>query len=142
MMGGRKPRQSDLRRAVSTAYYALFHALCRNCADALIGTVGANRSEPAWSQAYRSVNHGQARDRFRNGTVMAKFSPDIQDFGNVFLDAQRKRHSADYDPSYRAAKAAVLTDIGSAEAAIGKLRSASMKDRRALAPWVTLVDRK
>jgi len=35
-----KPRQSDLERALSTAYYAMFHAMCRNCADCLIGTVG------------------------------------------------------------------------------------------------------
>lgn len=140
-MGGRRPRQSDLRRAVSTAYYALFHALCRNCADAFIGTVGARRSEPAWRQAYRSLDHSRARDRFRNRQVMGKFPADIQDFGNVFVRVQEQRYAADYDPSWRAVKAAVLTDIASAEAVIGKLRSASMKDRRALAAWVTLVDR-
>ena len=141
-MGGRRPRQSDLRRAVSTAYYALFHALCRNCADALIGTVGANRSEPAWRQAYRSVDHGRAKDRFGNRNSMGKFPAHIQDFGNVFVKAQAQRRSADYDPAYRAVKAAVLSDIDSAEAVIGRLRSAALKDRRALAAWVTLVDRK
>ncbi|MDE0059292.1 MAG: hypothetical protein OXI22_02940 [Defluviicoccus sp.] len=72
---------------------------------------------------------------------MGKFPADIQDFGNVFVRVQEQRYAADYDPSWRAVKAAVLTDIASAEAVIGKLRSASMKDRRALAAWVTLVDR-
>ena len=141
-MGGRRPRQSDLRRAVSTAYYALFHALCRNCADAFIGTAGANRSEPAWRQAYRSVDHGRAKDRFGNRNIMGKFPADIQDFGNAFVKAQAQRRAADYDPAYRALKAAVLSDIASAEAVIGSLRSASLKDRRALAAWVTLLDRK
>ncbi len=69
---------------------------------------------------------------------MGTFPIDIQDFGNAFVDVQRKRHAADYDPSYRAAKTTVLTDIGTAEAAIRKLRASSLKDRRALAAWVTL----
>ena len=140
-MGGRKPRQSDLRRAVSTAYYALFHALCRNCADAFIGTVGARRSAAAWRQAYRSLDHHRARTRCANQSVMRRFPADIQDFGNVFVKAQAQRHAADYDPSYRAAKAAVLTDLAAAESVIRKLRSAPLKDRRALAAWVALVDR-
>ncbi len=32
-----RPKQADLRRAISTAYYAVFHALCRMCADSLTG---------------------------------------------------------------------------------------------------------
>ena len=73
---------------------------------------------------------------------MGRFPADIQDFGNVFVNAQTQRHAADYDPAHRAVKAAVLSDIDSAEAVIGRLRSAALKDRRALAAWVTLVDRK
>ena len=30
-----RPRQAMLRRAVSTAYYAMFHALCQSNADTL-----------------------------------------------------------------------------------------------------------
>lgn len=73
---------------------------------------------------------------------MEEFPADIRDFGNLFVKAQAQRHAADYDPSYRAVKAAVLTDLSSAEAVIRTLRSAALKDRRALAAWVTLVDRK
>ncbi len=36
--GALKPKQVDLRRAVSAAYYAVFHSFCRNCADTLVGT--------------------------------------------------------------------------------------------------------
>ena len=53
-----RPRQSDLRRAVSTAYYALFHCLAICCANMLVGGPGASRSEAAWRQAYRALNHG------------------------------------------------------------------------------------
>ena len=46
-----RPSRADLRRAVSTTYYALFHALAECCANTLIGApppppppaTGANR---------------------------------------------------------------------------------------------------
>jgi hypothetical protein len=57
----KRPRQSDLKRGVSTAYYALFHALARDCADLLVGT-GDTRSEPAWAQVYRTLEHGVAKN--------------------------------------------------------------------------------
>ena len=41
----KRPRDVDLRRAVSSAYYALFHEMARTGADLLVGTVGAHRSE-------------------------------------------------------------------------------------------------
>ena len=37
-----KPRQSDLRRAISTAYYALFHALAKDGADLFVGAAAAH----------------------------------------------------------------------------------------------------
>ena len=44
---GPLPRQTNLRRAVSTTYYSLFHCLAENCADTLVGeAAGTERSEP------------------------------------------------------------------------------------------------
>ncbi len=79
-----KPRQSDLKRALSTAYYAMFHALCRNCADCLVGKTNANRSLSAWTQAYQAMEHGHAKNQCRNKTVMAKFPDEIQSFVSKF----------------------------------------------------------
>jgi hypothetical protein len=56
-----KPRQADLKRSVSTAYYALFHALARDAADMLVG-VGPNRPDKAWTHVYRSLQHGDAKN--------------------------------------------------------------------------------
>ena len=55
-----KPRQADLKRAISTAYYALFHAMAKNAADLLVG-VGSNRPDKAWTQTYRALQHGMPR---------------------------------------------------------------------------------
>ena len=53
----RRPSQANLRRALSTAYYAVFHCLAATVADALMGK---GRSD-AWHQTYRALEHGSAR---------------------------------------------------------------------------------
>lgn len=56
----KRPKQANLRRAVSASYYAVFHALCRSNADALVGK-GAARPTRAWMQTYRALDHAQQR---------------------------------------------------------------------------------
>jgi len=130
-----------LKRAISTAYYALFHTICRNCADCLIGRTAANRSAPAWRQAYRAVEHGFAKKQSGNKTVLDKFPPDIQEFASQFILLQDKRHSADYDPHSRFLRSDVLTYIAGAEVVIKKFQNASIKDRRAFAAWTAMKSR-
>lgn len=133
-----KPRQADLNRALSTAYFAMFHALCRNCADCLVGKNKLSRSELAWIQAYRAVEHGFARNQCRNRTTMEKFPEEIRDFASNFVDLQEKRHLADYDPSYRFTRNEVLTWIEGAETTIKKLQTSQIEDRKAFAVWTAM----
>ena len=58
-----RPRETDLRRAISTAYYAVFHCLAAYGADTLVGGPGSNRDLRAWNRMYRSLEHGIARRR-------------------------------------------------------------------------------
>ncbi len=136
-----KPRQSDLKRTMSTAYYAMFHALCRNCADSFIGKTPPLRSQRAWSQAYRAVNHGYAKKQCRDRGVMERFPRDIEDFAIQFAILQEKRHQADYDPSKAFTRHDVLAAIDAAEAAIKKLKASNIKDQRAFAAWTVLAKR-
>lgn len=138
LAGPNKPRQSDLKRAVSTAYYAVFHALCWNCANCLIGSPASDLSKPAWRQAYRAVEHGFAKGQCKNKHVMQRFPKEIEDFAAQFVTLQEKRHIADYDPFSRFALADVLESIDGAEAAIRKLQKCRKKDLRAFAAWTTL----
>ena len=132
-----RPRQTDLRRAVSTAYYALFHCLAASCADLLVGGSGADRSKPAWEQTYRALEHGIARQRCRAGTIR-KFPPAIREFARVFLDLQGKRHQADYASVGDFPKRIVLQDIGYVADAIAGFQQAPAKDRRAFAVYLLL----
>lgn len=133
-----KPRQADLKRALSTAYFAMFHAVCRNCADCFVGKTAANRSLLAWRQAYRAVNHGTAKTQYGKKVVMDNFPIVIQNFASKFIELQNKRHQADYDSINKLRMGDVLTEINAAEVAIKKLQESSIKDKRAFAVWTVM----
>lgn len=139
--GAGRPRQADLRKAVSIAYYAVFYALCQNSADCFIGTSGADRSERAWQQAFRAVEHGFARHQCMNQQLMAHFPQEIQFFGISFTTLQEKRHEADYHPGTEFSLRDAQALLDTATLAIAELGKASLKDRRDFAAWVTLKDR-
>lgn len=126
----------NLRRAVSTAYYAMFHCLARNCADQLIGGRNAARSNPAWRQVYRALDHGAARRACERPHVISKFPKGIEDFANIFSSLQEKRHIADYDPDEKFYKSSATLDIDAAEDAIRRFEAEGIKDRRAFAALV------
>jgi len=92
---GRRPRNADLKRATSTLYYALFHALAHRCANTLIGQ--KHRQSEAWVRVYRSLDHGKARSEFKRITQIHKHGAVLQ-LAILFVELQELRHYADYDP--------------------------------------------
>lgn len=126
-----RPRQAELRRAVSTAYYALFHALAKDAADLLVG-VGQARPEKAWQQTYRALQHGDAKTACGQARNLG-FPQTIVNCASIFIDLQERRHSADYDPSTRLTRADALQGIALAERAVADLRATARKDRKAFA---------
>ena len=93
-----RPRETELRRAISTAYYALFHTLAICCANRLAGSTKASRSQSVWRQAYRALKHGQSKKRCMNQVVMRQLPQAVQEFGVCFSAMQEERERADYDP--------------------------------------------
>ncbi len=138
---GGKPTEASLRRAVSSAYYALFHCLARECADLLIGGSGSERSDAAWRQVYRALEHGPAKTKCRKREMIAKFPVEIRSFSKTFADLQEIRHSADYDPLAQFNRLGVSTDLAAVGAAITEFRSAPIKDRRAFCAYILFKDR-
>jgi len=136
-----KPRQSNLRRASSTVYYALFHCLAKSCADLLVGGAGAARSKHAWRQVYRALEHNRAKNACNNQATLKQFPKEIEDFGNTFVISQDRRHKADYDPSAKFYKEAVQADIDEAKNVIIRFTVADIKDRRAFAAFVLFKQR-
>ena len=133
--GRGRPRQAELRRAVSTAYYALFHALALSAADLLIGPNRNSRIERLWLQIYRSLEHGYAKNQCQNQAI-GQFPSAIQDFAANFIELQGNRHDADYNPSRTFTRHEVQKLIDESEASITAFENASEQDRRAFAVYV------
>lgn len=136
-----RPRQADIRRSISAAYYAVFHAAITAAVDQFIGST--NRDENRYGLAYRSVDHGWLRKlceevqkpmpsaKFKRYAPAAGFGKNIADFAAAVEDLQEKRHSADYDVMIRMNRSDALLAISKARAALGRLNKASQSERLA-----------
>ena len=130
------PTQSDLRRAVSTAYYAQFHHLCQACCDLLVrdGTLGS-----ANYQVYRSIDHGLAKAACAECNAPRRgFPSSIMAYAETFNLLQRKRHDADYDPTANFNRRNVEHLIARAEAAITGFDAEQARHRRTFVILVAL----
>lgn len=96
------PTQGDLRRAISTAYYALFHRLIEEATQALVSG-GAQQQVLA-----RQFSHTEMRNVCRlvikspTPPAAVPFIPaplpaDLKSLADTFLELQDLRHGADYD---------------------------------------------
>ena len=122
------PRQVDLRRAISAAYYGVFHAILTAAADEFNGVT--KRGTHLYTSLYRSVDHRGLRDLCNEmkkqtlSTKYQKYSPfngfdgNIQAFSTAVVEFQEKRHSADYDPSARLRTSDAMLAIATARSAI------------------------
>jgi len=140
-----KPTQVDLRRAVSTAYYAMFHALAENNANCFISKINSDgKAERAWRQTYRALEHGLAKSACEQCTgKKSEFPAVIKQFSLYFVSMQERRHSADYDPSVKFIRAEVLSEIESTKIAIEKFVAyRSTKHKQAFAALVLFKSRK
>ena len=128
----RRPSQANLRRAVSTAYYAMFHCLARCAANAVVGRA----RDSAWHQAYRALEHGKARNACENKAAMAPFPPEVHRFADVFAALQKLRQKADYALDGRYNKEDVRAAIDIAEDTIALFEQADARSRRAFVAHV------
>ena len=131
-----RPRQAMLKKAVSAAYYAMFHALCYSNANVLIGSSARAVRLPGWTRTYRALDHGSAKDRLMLHRSVA--SLEVQNFGTTFSALQENRHLADYDPHARLSRTYTVSLIDRAEDAIRAFLSTDDPERRELAAAVLM----
>ena len=132
-----RPRQAELLRAISTAYYALFHNLASCGANHLIGSTPSRRSSGAWRQTYRALDHGRAKQQCTsNPAILQRFPQEIQDFAAQFIKMQGRRHLADYDPFETVTRSEVLQLIEETKTAIVRFDAGNRPDRAAFSAFV------
>ena len=133
-------RQADLKRAISTAYYALFHSVLRAVADEFVGA--KQRRSARYALVYRSVDHRtlrelaaearkqQASNRYAPYVPEGGFEPGLVAFSKAVKDLRDKRHAADYDPLARFTAADAGKAIDTARDAIRQFGEASEEQRK------------
>ena len=118
------PRQVDVRRAVSAAYYGVFHFICAEVANLFIGKT--LQKDPRYARVYRSVDHGALGSLCKAVSITkpdaalaaiapkAGFSPALRRFAHAVAELKSQRHEADYDPSslLRTANARIAIELG------------------------------
>ena len=139
--GGGAARQVDLKRAISAAYYAIFHAVAAAAADDFVGK--SQRHTPQYALAYRSIDHKSVRtlcEDIIKTTLPGKYSkylptggfgPDLVALATAVVDLQEKRLSADYDPLFRVRTSDATLAIGTGRAALIRFRNATRARRKA-----------
>lgn len=104
--GPGRPSHAALRRCISTAYYAVFHALGDE--------VARPYREAVRPKAHRLLDHGQVGDvvdKLRSGNATIPWitgappcHPELTAFAQSFVDLQMARYRADYDVEYTPTK--------------------------------------
>lgn len=135
------PRQVDLRRAISAAYYAVFHKVLTAAADEIVGV--GRRSSALYELTYRSIDHGRLRKLCEDAQKMrlppkiaryvtsGQFSSEMQTFAAGLVELHQHRHSADYDPTVRVTMSDAKLAIETARSGITRFNRASADERRA-----------
>ncbi len=123
-LDARRPKQVNLRRAISTAYYALFHLLTIDAARLFV----KDDLEMA-SRVARSFNHANLRDvsnEFKNNQlpksirppdVSVVILPGLKSVASSFSKLQQARHMADYNLSQTIRRRVALSFVGEAQSA-------------------------
>ncbi len=108
-MDDRKPKQANLRRAVSSVYYALFHYMVQEACKAQLGTQhGTSQYRRILARAFDHGSMKRACETFRGGNLpdhLCRSLPPaphiseqpIKNLASTYFHLQGERHRADYD---------------------------------------------
>lgn len=137
-----EPSSADLRKAVSSAYYSVFHFISLQCAVSFIGEDNSDM-ERAWEHAYRTLAHRNVCHRCRDAKSESMGFPDqIRAFAAGFIDLYDKRCFADYCPTFEGDYDKIDTNaiIQDASYMMEQFSSASERDKRAFCAYLALKD--
>jgi uncharacterized protein (UPF0332 family) len=123
----KNPKQASLRRAVSTAYYALFHLLI----DEAVSNWSIARQR---SILARTFEHGKMKNVCEdhvNNFYSAGSPPrglQLKYVAGTFVLLQRKRHTADYDNAFHWSRSDAIKVLDLAKTAFTDWRAIRSQD--------------
>ena len=114
------------RRAISSAYYAVFQAVCFVVVDE---TVGWSSEAALLDPMFRTPDHRQVKHKLSNSDAIA-----IKRLGIMLTELQDRRHDADYaPPRYNSTHPEALALLQQARDAVSSIEEFDAEQRRALA---------
>ena len=157
--GSGRPRDADIRRGISAAYYAVFHDLTGRAARHLIGSFPQetqNEIRRTWSHgeiarlAKHVVDRSNTLNREPDATVPANLKKygrllditatdaDLVDSMRLFNQLQEQRHSADYDHNAQFTKSALVDACENARLARERLGDVQNQAHKAFFALLTV----
>jgi hypothetical protein len=139
--GAGSPRQGDLRRAVSSACYGLFHFCLAAAADEFVGAT--QRATSRYALVHRSIDNRTLKYLCAEATKLAPpakclpyfpvggFSSNIRAFSSTAIELQEKRHLADYNPQPRFRTLDAKAAVNAARVAVHRFQAADQEHRKA-----------
>ncbi|MBZ5623261.1 MAG: hypothetical protein LAQ69_31745 [Acidobacteriia bacterium] len=119
------PKQASLRRAVSTAYYALFHLLI----DEAVSKWAVERQRSILARTFEhSKMKGISDDVLRAVKSGATLPPELHTVAHAFIQLQQHRQTADYDNSRQWSRTDVVKVLTLATDAFSAWRAISAQD--------------
>jgi uncharacterized protein (UPF0332 family) len=126
----RRPKQASLRRAISTAYYGLFHGLLSAAVTCFLSQ--RHRAlRPALMRVFKHREMADACQRLLKLKAQpaamapllggAALPPDLERVAEAFLTLQQARHEADYDLARRFTRSETQDLVELADAAVQAL---------------------
>lgn len=122
------PSRETIHRAVSTVYYAVFHAVNASNADVRHGVPASAATARSWTNAYRQMRHTRATNRLRQHFFY--LNSDARLLANYFINLKTARETADYDPNRVLTVGDANFWISEARAALVVLQTMTPADRR------------
>jgi hypothetical protein len=129
------------RRAVSSAYYAAFHALMWLCASEMLPDGDIDSAD--FERVYRGIDHGPMKNAFQTNSPL-KQTVVLREIGTDLIQLQEARMIADYSPPRRNLfdRASVKEHIARARSVVSRLDSLADRDRQTLAVHLLFQARK
>ena len=88
--------QTQVRLAVSTSYYAMYHGLTHRNADLLVGASESERALPEWAKTYMALGGDSVNQRLEGD--FSDHPEDLRNFAETLAVLHRQRLLAEEDP--------------------------------------------
>jgi uncharacterized protein (UPF0332 family) len=134
----RTPSNADVRRAVSTAYYAIFHHISWKLFEAVALPFGSTSPTGGWVKVYRSPDHVLFLKRCNDVHASWGFPRALTAYADIFVKSYKSRIEADYDPSAVVSLNDASTVVKSIERAIAHFDGTPLEQQRAFVLFLTV----